>query len=652
MYQLDYRDYYDRVYAAWKGKCIGGITGAYFENHKEFKYLKESELWPEVVPPNDDLDLQLLWLDALREKGLYLTSQDLIDIWQERCRYNFCEYGFFLLNVQRGIMPPLSGSWNNEFFRESEGCPIRSDIWGMIAPGNPQLAAEYAKMDAELDHCGFSVDAEMFLAAMTAQAIVAKNREEIFEAGLSVLPENSKVREVFAKVCEIHEKISDIKQAWRCIIRHYGDRDASKAITNLAIVLLAWLKSENDLVKALYYCSCMGYDADCTAGTLAALLGAWRGSKCFPVEWSEKATENIVCWIAVRHKNSTLSEVAVDTALLGLEMSMSRNDLCKFTNAPKCENIRTAPGKKLRWSVKYADDEPVLYAEKSTDITLILTNYTAKNFYGSIKLDLPDNIITTSEIPHNLAIKVGESKAITLSFRRKNPQAPLPDKNLFTITFEADDGTICREIFGLNGARQYLLYGPYWSVYDKEKYDSCPFSGEGKNQNPAAVGCCGDAYFHYQYHDEEYLDEKRLSKEDILEEVPMYLESGVDLLSGDDFGRYHGSGCWYLSRTFSIPEGVRVCIHLGRTGALKVWLDGELAADCPKYHNYSASETDRMFFTATGKKQRIVIKLTSPGDERFLAMYFQHVDHDKVRGISYLLDSMTDYVPQNYVDFK
>lgn len=98
-------------------------------------------------------------------------------------------------NVQRGILPPLSGSWNNEFFRESEGCPIRSDIWGLVSPGNPQLAAEFARMDGELDHCGFSVEAEMFFAAMTAQALVADTREEIFEAGLSVLPENSRVRQ-------------------------------------------------------------------------------------------------------------------------------------------------------------------------------------------------------------------------------------------------------------------------------------------------------------------------------------------------------------------------------------------------------------------------------------------------------------------------
>ena len=108
MYHLNFSRYLDKVYAAWKGKCIGGIAGAYFENHKEFKNLSEGELWPETVPPNDDLDLQLLWLEAMQEKGLYLTYQDLTEIWQERCWYNFCEYGYFLHNVQRGNLPPLT----------------------------------------------------------------------------------------------------------------------------------------------------------------------------------------------------------------------------------------------------------------------------------------------------------------------------------------------------------------------------------------------------------------------------------------------------------------------------------------------------------------------------------------------------------------
>ena len=145
---LDYGEYRDRIRACWLGKSIGGAIGARMENQKTRLALDREKLWPETVVPNDDMDIQLVWLEALQERGPWLGSDDLVEFWQDRCWYNFAEYGVFLNNVQRGIRPPLSGTWNNRFFFESEGCPIRSEIWGLVCPGNPALAAEYVDADA------------------------------------------------------------------------------------------------------------------------------------------------------------------------------------------------------------------------------------------------------------------------------------------------------------------------------------------------------------------------------------------------------------------------------------------------------------------------------------------------------------------------
>jgi hypothetical protein len=53
--------------------------------------------------PNDDMDIQIVWLEALQERGIWIESDDLAEFWQDRCWYNFCEYGVFLNNFQRGI---------------------------------------------------------------------------------------------------------------------------------------------------------------------------------------------------------------------------------------------------------------------------------------------------------------------------------------------------------------------------------------------------------------------------------------------------------------------------------------------------------------------------------------------------------------------
>lgn len=45
--------------------------------------------------PNDDLDLQVLWLEVLEKKGANFTSEDLADIFAEKCPYSPGEYAIF-----------------------------------------------------------------------------------------------------------------------------------------------------------------------------------------------------------------------------------------------------------------------------------------------------------------------------------------------------------------------------------------------------------------------------------------------------------------------------------------------------------------------------------------------------------------------------
>ena len=169
MKTITYSDLLDKIHGCWYGKCLGGAAGAPVEGIKE---IIETDNFEEIFNPdlpNDDLDIQLLWLDVLEEKGINVTSDDLAKAWIEKCWYPFSEYGYFMKNFERGIKPPYSGIINNSFFKEGMGCPIRSEIWALISAGNPKLASQYAYNDACLDHADNSVYAEQFLSA--AQSI-------------------------------------------------------------------------------------------------------------------------------------------------------------------------------------------------------------------------------------------------------------------------------------------------------------------------------------------------------------------------------------------------------------------------------------------------------------------------------------------------
>ena len=238
--QIGIEEYRDKVLACWLGKNIGGTLGAPYECHKTVQSLTFSDPLPDKSAPNDDLALQLAWLKCLEDRGIHITCGDLADYWVKHLSsYPWNEYGFCRRNLERGLRPPISGCFENYYIDEM-GSPIRSEIWAFVAPGNPALAAQLAKCDAELDHGGVSVEIECFLAAAAAAAFLTSDLDRALAEGLSILPPASRVRSVLDRSRDICSRYPEPHDAWRILIREFGDRDASKAITNLAITVTRW----------------------------------------------------------------------------------------------------------------------------------------------------------------------------------------------------------------------------------------------------------------------------------------------------------------------------------------------------------------------------------------------------------------------------
>ncbi len=291
MAKLGREAFYSKVYGCWLGKSIGGTLGGPHEGKDGPLSLTFYDPVPTEPQFNDDLDLQLVWLHALEEHGPGVTPAELNAEWLDHIAYPFCEYGFSQLNARRGLIPPATGSYDN-YFGDCMGAPIRSEIWACVAPGLPDVAAEYAWRDAVRDHWGESVWGEMFFAALESAAFLISDRDALIEIGLAAIPPECEVARAVRQVLDSHARGYDWLQARNRILAEFWQQHPTHAPQNIAFTILGWLYGK-DFGDALLTAVNCGRDTDCTGATLGSILGIVGGEQSIPAKWREPIAEGI-----------------------------------------------------------------------------------------------------------------------------------------------------------------------------------------------------------------------------------------------------------------------------------------------------------------------------------------------------------------------
>ena len=83
--KINYGEYLEKVYGCWAGKNIGGTLGAPMEGKMAMNNVTFYTQELNGVPaPNDDLDLQLIWLAAVEVNGIDQITPNLLgEYWQK-----------------------------------------------------------------------------------------------------------------------------------------------------------------------------------------------------------------------------------------------------------------------------------------------------------------------------------------------------------------------------------------------------------------------------------------------------------------------------------------------------------------------------------------------------------------------------------------
>lgn len=270
---MTYEELKKHVRGIWLGKAIGGTLGQPWEGCNGPLNLSFYDPVPTGMMPNDDLDLQVVWGCHLATdwKGV-VSHKNFAQAWLNNIDFPFDEYGIVIRNLKLGIPAPWTGRFDNAF-TDGLGGAIRAEIWAVLAPNNPQLAAKMAGMDAEMDHAGNGVYAEQFIAAMESAAFTEKDIPTLIQIGLSVIPAASRLSQAINDTIQWCQHSSDIFEVRRKIMENYASPNFTDVKMNLSFVTAAMLLGEGDFEKTICHAVNCGQDADCTGATVGAIMG-------------------------------------------------------------------------------------------------------------------------------------------------------------------------------------------------------------------------------------------------------------------------------------------------------------------------------------------------------------------------------------------
>ena len=255
---------------------------------------------------DDDIRYTVLGLIMLENKGLEWDSFDVGKLWHSRLPYasvctaetqaylNFQQItNYYEFEKPKDWEKKLDWVRNHlNPYREWIGAQIRVDGYAYSMAGNPELAAELAWRDASFSHVRNGIYGSMFLGAAISSAFAESDPEKIIEAGLSEIPQYSRLSIDIQKAVKFARKAKNqldlADKLWQ-EFNHYG---AAHTNNNAALCAASIIFANNDFEKAITT-AVLGWDTDCNGASVGSILGAVIGASQIPEKWKAPLNDTL-----------------------------------------------------------------------------------------------------------------------------------------------------------------------------------------------------------------------------------------------------------------------------------------------------------------------------------------------------------------------
>lgn len=201
----------------------------------------------------------------------------------------------------------------------------------MISAGNHELAAQYAYIDACLDHSGNSIYAEQFMAAMESEAFFESDIMRLIDCGMRYVPEDCRLRKCMDTVISMYNQGADWTETRQAVLSRYSHPDFTNAVQNMGFILIALLYGQGDMRKTINTALKCGYDADCTCASAGAVVGIIKGRSGLTEDVRELINDRFVIGIDIKRSSDKISRLAEDSLAVAMK---SPNYMLEVVDAP------------------------------------------------------------------------------------------------------------------------------------------------------------------------------------------------------------------------------------------------------------------------------------------------------------------------------
>jgi ADP-ribosylglycohydrolase len=292
-------EYEDKVQAAWLGQIIGVLTTFPYEH-------QVSSVVPVTVFPkpyaaaivDDDWYYEMVAVRGFEAHGPDMTVSQLGALWQKHNCGTWGSSKQARLAMERGVSPEEAGLPKNNPLWFTIGPMFSCELYGMLAPGDPNLAGKMARDLGRINGHAEGLDAGVFSAGVVSAAFRETDSREVVRQAAQLIHPDSPIRQALDLVVQLAEAgrpfaevVGAIEDRW-----HIEYPATNNGVANGAIMAACIWYAEGDFGKSLNLAASAGdfVDADNIAATSCAVVGAMHGMKALPADLVKQLGDRIV----------------------------------------------------------------------------------------------------------------------------------------------------------------------------------------------------------------------------------------------------------------------------------------------------------------------------------------------------------------------